>query len=100
MIDKILEIEIYGQKYRIRVKGEEDEEYISHLTSYVDQKMREVAVKSKSADTVKIAVLAALNIADEYFVAQKKLDQMNEVIGQIESEIECLEDNLLKDANT
>lgn len=100
MIDKILEIEIYGQKYRIRVKGEEDEEYISHLTSYVDQKMREVAVKSKSADMVKIAVLAALNIADEYFVVQKKLDQMNEVIGQIESEIECLEDNLLKDANT
>jgi len=49
---------------------------------------------------VKIAVLAALNIADEYFVVQKKLDQMNEVIGQIESEIECLEDNLLKDANT
>ncbi|HHF43153.1 MAG: cell division protein ZapA [Candidatus Aminicenantes bacterium] len=100
MIDKILEIEIYGQKYRIRVKGEEDEEYISHLTSYVDQKMREVAVKSKSADMVKIAVLAALNIADEYFVVQKKLEQMNEVIGQIESEIECLEDNLLKDANT
>ena len=33
MIDKILEIEIFDQKYRIRVKGEEDEKYISHLTS-------------------------------------------------------------------
>ena len=72
MIDKILEIEIFDQKYRIRVKGEEDEKYINHLTSYVDQKMREVAVKSKSADAVKIAVLAALNIADEFFLNQKK----------------------------
>jgi cell division protein ZapA len=100
MIDKIIEIEIYGQKYKIRVKGEEDEKYISHLTSYVDQKMREVALKSKSADALKIAVLAALNIADEYFLSQKKLDQLNEVIGQMESEIESLEVHLFKDEKT
>jgi len=100
MINKIIEIEIYGQKYRIRVKGEEDEKYISHLTSYVDQKMREVAVKSKSVDSLKIAVLAALNIADEYFLSQKKLDQLNEVIGRMENEIESLEVNLLKNENT
>lgn len=92
MINKILEIEIFDQKYRIRVKGEEDEKYISHLTSYVDQKMREVAVKSKSADTVKIAVLAALNIADEFLLSQKKLDKLNEVIGNMETEIESLEE--------
>ncbi len=92
MIDKILEIEIFDQKYRIRVKGEEDEKYINHLTSYVDQKMREVAVKSKSADTVKIAVLAALNIADEFLLSQKKLDKLNEVIGHMETEIESLEE--------
>jgi len=96
MIDRVVEIEIYGQKYKIRVKGEEDEKYINHLTSYVDQKMHEVAVKSKSADMLKIAVLAALNIADEFFLSQKKLDQLNEVIGVMESEIGSLEDNLLK----
>ena len=56
MSDKIIEIEIYGQKYKIKVKGEEDEKYIGHLTSYVDQKMREVAVKSRSIDMIKIAV--------------------------------------------
>lgn len=100
MIDKILEIEIFDQKYRIRVKGEEDEKYISHLTSYVDQKMREVAVKSKSADAVKIAVLAALNIADEFFLSQKKLDKLNEVIGHMETEIESLEDHLVHHDDT
>jgi cell division protein ZapA len=98
MIDKIIEIEIYRQKYRIKVKGEEDEKYISHLTSYVDQKMREVAVKSKSVDSLKIAVLAALNIADEFFLSQKKLDQLNEVIGHMENEIEGLEVFLKKDS--
>ena len=96
MIDKIVDIEIFDKKFKIRVKGEEDEQYISHLTSYVDQKMREVAVKSKSADAVKIAVLAALNIADEYFLCQKKLDKFNEIIGHMESELESLEDRCFK----
>jgi len=100
MMDKVIEIEIYGQKYRIRVKGEEDEKYISHLTSYVDQKMREVAVKSKSVDVLKVAVLAALNIADEYFLCQKNLDQLNEVIGLMENEIESLEVLAFEDENT
>jgi cell division protein ZapA len=100
MSDKIIEIEIFGQKYKIRVKGEEDEKYISSLTSYVDHKMREVALKSKSVDSLKIAVLAALNIADEYFLSLKKMDQLNEVMGHMESEIESLEDYLFKDEDT
>ena len=99
MMDKIVEIEVFDQKYRIRVKGEEDEIYISQLTSYLDQKMREVALKSKSVDTLKIAVLAALNITDEYFLSQKRLEQLNEVIGHMEKEIESLEDHLSKDGN-
>ena len=99
MIDKIVEIEVFGQKFKIRVKGEEDEKYITHLTSYLDKKMREVALKSKSVDTLKITVLAALNIADEYFLCQNRLDQLDEVIGQMENEIESLEDRLFKDGN-
>ncbi len=96
MTDRVIEIEIYGHKHKIRVKGEEDEKYIGRLTSYVDQRMREVAVKSKSAETLKIAVLAALNIADDYFICQRKLDQLNEAIGHMENEIGSLEDSLSK----
>jgi cell division protein ZapA (FtsZ GTPase activity inhibitor) len=62
--------------------------------------MHEVAVKSKSADTTKIAVLAALNIADELFLSQKKLDQLNEALGHMETEIESLEVHLFADENT
>lgn len=100
MIDKIVDIEIYGQRYKIRVKGEEDEKYIGHLTSFVDQKMHEVAVKSKSADATKIAVLAALNIADELFLNQKKIDQLSEALGHMETEFESLEAHLIKDDHT
>lgn len=97
MIDKIIEIEIYGRLYKIRVKGDEDEKTISQLTSFVDQKMQEIAVKSKSNDPLKIAVLAALNIADEYFLSQRKLDQMDDVIGRCEAAVETLEKRLTCD---
>ena len=96
-MDKVIEIEVFGQTYKIRVKGEEDEKYISHLTSFVDQKMHEIAVKSKSADALKIAVLALLNIADDYFVCQKRLDQVDAEIGRMEADIESVETTLFKD---
>ena len=96
-MDKVIEIEVFGQTYKIRVKGEEDEKYISHLTSFVDQKMHEIAVKSKSADALKIAVLALLNVADDYFVCQKRLDQVDAEIGRMEADIESVETTLFKD---
>ena len=43
-----------------------------------------------------IAVLAAMNIADEYLVCQKRLNQLNEVLGHMENEIESIENHLLK----
>jgi len=91
MNDKIIEIEVFGQRYRIRVKGEEDEQYIGRLTAFVDQKMRDIADKSKSSDALKVAVLAALNIADDYFLCRKQLDQLNEVMSRMERDIDSLE---------
>lgn len=99
MTEKIIEIEIFGNKYRICVKGEEDERYISQLTSYVDQKMREVAVKSRSSDIAKIAVLTALNIADELFVAERKIDQLMEAIERLESELAQFEVQVKENEN-
>lgn len=98
-MERIIEVEIFGQNYKISVKGEEDETYIGRLTAYVDQKMHEVRVKSKSADTTKIAVLAALNIADELFLAQEEMGQLNDAIGRLENEIGNLEVHLSEDEN-
>ncbi len=96
MTEKIIDVEIFNRKYRIKVKGEENEKYLSQLTSYVDQKMREVAEKSRSIDTTKIAVLAALNITDEFFLNRKKLARLSEVIEHLESKIGGLEDHLFR----
>jgi cell division protein ZapA len=58
-----IQVNIYDQRYRI--SGELDEAYVQDLARYVDEKMRTVAEATKTVDSVRVAVLAALNIADE-----------------------------------
>lgn len=59
-----MKIEIYHQTYNVHAE-EENEEYLKELAAYVDAKMRAVAEATQTVDTARIAVLAALNIADE-----------------------------------
>ena len=64
-------VEIFDQAYNLRGS---DAEYILKLAEYVDAKMRAVAEATNTIDTVRLAVLAALNIADEYHLLKKKQD--------------------------
>ncbi len=64
-------VEIFDQAYNLRGS---DPEYILKLAEYVDAKMRAVAEATNTIDTVRLAVLAALNIADEYHLLKKKQD--------------------------
>lgn len=64
-------VEIFDQAYNLRGS---DPEYIHKLAEYVDSKMRAVAAATNTIDTVRLAVLAALNIADEYHLLKKKQD--------------------------
>ena len=57
-------VEIFGQTYNVR--GEGDPNYLAELARFVDSRMREVAAEVATVDPVKIAILAALNIADEF----------------------------------
>jgi len=59
-----IQVEIFGQTYSVRADG--DPEYIQELASFVDRKMREVAEHAPTVDIAKIAILAALNISDEF----------------------------------
>ncbi|HTZ75079.1 MAG TPA: cell division protein ZapA [Candidatus Aquilonibacter sp.] len=65
-----MKLEIYGQAYNLSV--EENEDYLKELAAYVDAKMYAVADAAHTVDTVKVAVLAALNIADELFMARSR----------------------------
>ena len=62
-------VEIFDQAYNLRAGS--DPEYILKLAEYVDAKMRAVAAATNTIDTVRLAVLAALNIADEYHLLKK-----------------------------
>jgi cell division protein ZapA len=62
-------VEIFDQAYNLRGS---DPEYILKLAEYVDTKMRAVAEATNTIDTVRLAVLAALNIADEYHLLKRQ----------------------------
>ena len=57
-------VEIFGQAYNVR--GEGDPDYLAELARFVDSRMRDVAAEVATIDPLKIAILAALNIADEF----------------------------------
>jgi len=68
----LVHVEIFGQTYAVRAGA--DPSYVTQLASYVDEKMLEIGRTSGAVDSVRIAVLAALNIADEYFRARSGAD--------------------------
>jgi len=68
-----IRVDIYDQSYSLRGT---DADYIEKLADYVDLKMRAVAEKTSTADSLRVAVLAALNIADEYHLLKKKYDSI------------------------
>jgi len=64
-----VKVQIFGQTYSIR--GELDENYVQKLARYVDEKMHAIAGATATVDTQKVAVLAALAIADELHSMQR-----------------------------
>ena len=66
-------VEIYDQVYNLRGM---DAEYILKLAEFVDGKMRSVAEQTSTVDSLRLAVLAALNIADEYHLLKKKYEAL------------------------
>jgi cell division protein ZapA len=64
-------VEIFDQGYNLRGS---DPEYILKLAEYVDSKMRAVAEQTHTVDTARLAVLAALNIADEFHLIKRRIE--------------------------
>jgi cell division protein ZapA len=64
-MSSVVTVEIGGQRYPIR--SALDERYVTELAAYVDQKMRAASDAAPTSDILGLAILVALNIADEYF---------------------------------
>jgi cell division protein ZapA len=76
----VVHVRIYDREYALRTSG--DAERLRLLCSCLDQRMREAAAGSGSVDTLRVAVLAALGIADELYRAQEALQKMDETVGR------------------
>jgi len=81
-----VKIEIFDQFYNLNT--EQGPEYVQQLGDYVDSKMRAVSAAARTVDSLKVAVLAALNIADELFAARKQLDETEGPLRQRQDEVE------------
>ena len=67
---RVIHIEVHGQRYPIRTTLEAD--YVEELAAFVDRKMQLASAASPSSDMLGLAVLTALNLADELFRARSE----------------------------
>jgi len=72
-------VEIYGQVYQLRGT---DTAHIEKLAGIVDGKMRAVSAHGATVDSLRVAVLAALNIADELTALRARFDTLNSSVAQ------------------
>ena len=73
-------VQIFGQTYTVR--GELDECYVQQLAAYVDEKMSAIADATSTVDTQRVAVLAALAIADELHSLRKDRGEQKELLRE------------------
>jgi cell division protein ZapA len=89
----VTSVEIAGQRYPIR--SGLDPDYVSRLAVYVDDKIRAASDSAPTGDSVRLAVLAALNIADELFRCRDASRTKDGEFAERASELERLLDRVL-----
>jgi cell division protein ZapA len=87
-------VEIFDQVYNLRGS---DADYIIKLAEYVDGKMRAVSEQTATVDSVRLAVLAALNIADEYHLLKRRLEKPSPEAQQRANKLASALDEVLED---
>ncbi|MGB7436006.1 MAG: cell division protein ZapA [Candidatus Acidiferrum sp.] len=75
-----VKVEIFGQTYPMQ--AELDEAYMHKLAAYVDAKMRAIADASITVDTQKVAILAAMAIADELHSLREERGEREELLKE------------------
>lgn len=92
---QVVNVSIYGSEYPIRAQLS-DEEYLRKVAAFVDTRMREINQSMKPSTTLKVAILAALNIADELLTTQEEdkrvLNSYQEKITSLSSRLDQLMD--------
>src|ERR1044072_9735267 len=89
-----IRVEIYNQTYNIRSDG--DTEYIIQLAEFVDSRMREISSGTLTVDSLKVAIVAALHIADELHRLKNMHEQADSKLAARSAECAEMLDRLLK----
>lgn len=92
---RTVDVEIQGQKYSIR--SALDQEYVRSLAAFLDQKIATAAESTTSSDSLRLTVLAALNLADELFRLRDASKVRDGQIAAKASELEAMLDRVLMD---
>lgn len=92
-----IRVEIYNQTYNIRSDG--DGAYITQLAEFVDSRMREISSGTLTVDSLKVAILAALHIADELHRLKRLHEQTDAQLAARSAECAEMLDRLLKTRN-
>ena len=91
--EEVISVEIRGLRYPIR--SALDPQYVARLAIYVDEKMRAAAESTPNGDSLRLAVLAALNIADELFRCRDTTNERDGRLAERAQELERLLDRVL-----
>ena len=92
----VVTVEIAGQRYPIR--STLDPAYVVELAAYVDQKMRGAQDAAPATDMLGLAVLVALNLADEYFRASQQKSSAHGALNERALKLEQIVDDVLAQA--
>jgi cell division protein ZapA len=93
----VVTVEIGGQRYPIR--SGLDPAYVAELAAYVDQKVRAATNAAPTNDLLSVAILVALNIADEYFRARQQQSSSDGQFNERALRLEQLVDQALSQAS-
>ncbi|MFM8440210.1 MAG: cell division protein ZapA [Acidobacteriota bacterium] len=94
MAENSIRVEIYNQTYNIRSDGDND--YIVRLAEYVDTKMREISSGTMTVDSLKVAILAALHIADEFHQLKLQSEQIDAQLAARSAECADMLDRVIR----
>jgi cell division protein ZapA len=72
--ERLVEIKVFGQTYTVKTDAEED--HIQEVARYVNEKMDDVLKKTRSISTLNVAILTALNLADDLLKEKEKREDL------------------------
>ena len=82
-------VDIFGSEYVI--KGDGNSDYTKEIANYVDSKMKEISINTSNVSSLKVAILTALNLADEIYKLKKEKVVSDKTKDKIEALVQVME---------